>query len=178
MADMSATAGCSSGAAQWLLVPKAGQSISSLNWWTALSASCLRRGVNDHQRLCRCPATYRGFAYTAIGTGGTPIAMPITLAFWSFHQRPGIYSGTVRNLAGTRSYAFTYTQAIAAVAQYNTITIPRSCVDGAWPVNNTSSMVVTFAMASGSASTAPSAGAWLNGNYLAAPRPDQRRRRD
>ena len=99
---------------------------------------------------------------------GTPIAMPITLAFWSFHQRPGIYSGTVRNLAGTRSYAFTYTQAIAAVAQYNTITIP-GCVDGAWPVNNTSSMVVTFAMASGSASTAPSAGAWLNGNYLAAP---------
>jgi len=99
---------------------------------------------------------------------GYASAQPITIGFWSSHSRPGLYSGTVRNVSGTRSYAFTYTHASSETLQYNTVTIP-GCTDGVWPKDNTIGLQITFAMAAGTNYVAPSANSWLNGNYFAAP---------
>ena len=100
---------------------------------------------------------------------GYASAKPITVAFWSGHTPAGVYSLTVRNSAATRSYGTTYTQAVAAVPQYNVITIP-GCTDGVWEITNMPGLVFTLAMASGTTYTAPSANSWLSGSvYLAAP---------
>jgi hypothetical protein len=108
-----------------------------------------------------------GYRISRLGWG-TANAQPITIGFWSDHTGAGVYSGTVRNGAVTRSYAFTYTQNVSNIPQYNTVTIP-GCTDGVWPSDNTLAMTISFAMASGSTLTAPSANTWLNGNYIAAP---------
>ena len=50
----------------------------------------------------------------------------------------------------------------------NVVTIP-GCLDGVWAVDNTIGMIITLALACGSTFTAPSANAWLTGNYYAAP---------
>jgi hypothetical protein len=99
---------------------------------------------------------------------GTGNAQPITIGFWSAHHRTGLYSGTIRNSPPTRSYAFTYTQAVADAVQYNTVTIP-GCTDGTWATDNTGGMTILFAGACGTTLTAPSANSWLVGNYVAAP---------
>jgi hypothetical protein len=99
---------------------------------------------------------------------GTANAQPITLAFWSYHHRAGLYSGSVRNGATNRSYVFTYTHAAADVSQYNTVTIPGD-TSGAWPFDNTTGMWLTFSLGAGATYTAPSANAWLAGSYHAAP---------
>ena len=96
---------------------------------------------------------------------GTANAQPITIGFWSAHNRAGVYGGSVRNSAGNRCYAFTYTQ-VAAAPQYNTVTIPGDTT-GAWAIDNTIGMQITFTMASGV--IAPSANAWLAGAYHSGP---------
>ena len=99
---------------------------------------------------------------------GTASAQPITLAFWSAHNRTGVYSATIRNATSNRSYAFTYAHAVTNVAQYNIVTIPGDTT-GTWTADNSVGMIITFAMACGTTSTAPSANAWLAGGYFAAP---------
>jgi hypothetical protein len=99
---------------------------------------------------------------------GTVNAQPITIGFWSSHHRTGLYSGSVRNNAANRSYAFTYTHNVADVAQYNTITIPGDTA-GTWTIDNTVGILLTFSMGAGTTYTAPSANTWLAGNYQAAP---------
>jgi len=99
---------------------------------------------------------------------GTANAQPITLGFWSRHIRTGLYSGTIRNGATDRSYAFTYTHAVADTPQYNTITIP-GCTDGVWPTTNQVGIYLAFSNGCGTTLTAPSANAWVTGSYLAAP---------
>jgi hypothetical protein len=90
------------------------------------------------------------------------------LAFWIAHHRTGTYTGSVRNGAANRSYAFAYTQNAADVAEYKVITIP-GCTDGTWATDNTVGMIIDFCMACGATNTAPSANAWLTGSYVAAP---------
>jgi hypothetical protein len=99
---------------------------------------------------------------------GTANAQPITIAFWTSHHRTGVYSGVVRNGAGNRCYAFTYTHNTADVAQYNVVTIPGDTA-GTWAADNTLGMVITFAIAApvGGTYTAPTLNSWLAGNYFA-----------
>ena len=107
-----------------------------------------------------------GYRMKRLGWGAAG-ARPITLGFWSLFNTAGTFTGTIRNNANDRSYAFSFSQA-AGVWQYNTVTIP-GCTDGTWVIDNGIGMRVTFAMACGATLTAPSVGAWLNGNYLAGP---------
>ena len=82
-----------------------------------------------------------------------------------------MHSGTIRNAAATRSYAFTYTQNVADASQYNVVTIP-GCTDGVWAIDNTAGLSLVFAMACGTTYTAPSANSWLTTTtpgYFAAP---------
>jgi hypothetical protein len=99
---------------------------------------------------------------------GTSNAVPITIGFWSAHARTGVYSGSITNGPNDRSYAFAYTQVASSIAQYNTVTIPGDTT-GTWPVINTIGMTLTFTLACGSTSTAPSVNGWLAGSYFAAP---------
>ena len=112
-------------------------------------------------------STSKAFALRRLAWG-TANAQPITIGFWSAHHRTGLYSGSVRNNAANRSYAFTYTHNVADVSQYNTITIPGDTA-GTWLIDNTIGILLDFSMGAGSTYTAPSANTWLAGNYLAAP---------
>jgi hypothetical protein len=99
---------------------------------------------------------------------GTASAQPITIAFWSNHYRAGLWSGTIRNNANNRYYAFTYTQAASGGSQYNVITIPGDTT-GTWTADNSAGIVIAFAVASGTTQTAPTANTWAAGSYIAAP---------
>lgn len=108
-----------------------------------------------------------GYRIARLGWGAAN-AQPITIGFWTKHHRTGLYTGTIRNGGGTRGYAFSYNHAVADVAQYNTVTIP-GCIDGTWPVDNSASMRLTFAIGCGSTYTAPSLNTWLPSGYIAGP---------
>jgi hypothetical protein len=99
---------------------------------------------------------------------GSANALPLTLCFWSAHHRTGVYGGSLRNSTGTRTYAFNYTHNAADVAQFNVINIPGDTA-GAWLITNGIGIQITFAMADGANNIAPTANAWLAGNYHTGP---------
>ena len=99
---------------------------------------------------------------------GTANARPITIAFWSDHFKPGLYSVVARNNPANRSYAATYTQAASNVPQYNVITIPGD-TSGTWATNNALGLMLVFCVGAGSTYVAPSANTWSAGAFHAAP---------
>jgi hypothetical protein len=104
---------------------------------------------------------------------GTINAQPITIGFWVRHSRTGIYTLAMRSTGAgglpAQSYAAPYTQNVADVAEYKTITIP-GCVNGNWPKDSAAAVALTFVRACGTADTAPAANTWYSGaNYIAAP---------
>lgn len=108
-----------------------------------------------------------GYRVRRLAFGGAS-AQPVTVAFWSAHHRPGLYSVSLRNADATRSCVVTYTQAVADAWQYNVVTFP-GCPDGVWNGTNGLGMQLAFANASSATYTAPAAGNWYNANYVAAP---------
>ena len=99
---------------------------------------------------------------------GTANARPITIAFWSDHFKPGLYSVVARNNPPNRCYAATYTHAVSNVPQYNVITIPGD-TSGTWAANNALGLMLVFCVGAGSTYVAPSANTWSAGNFHAAP---------
>ena len=100
---------------------------------------------------------------------GTPNAKPLTIAFWSAHSVPGLYTGSICAGTSNRSYAFSYTQNAANIAEYKVITIP-GCTDGTWNTNYIAEgLQVSFAMAVGTTMAAPSLNTWVTGVYRAGP---------
>jgi len=108
-----------------------------------------------------------GYRIAKLGWG-TASARSITISFWVQTSRTGTYTGSVRNGAADRSYAFSYTVNAANTPEYKTITIP-GCVNGTWAADNTAGLVLVFTVACGATYTALSANTWLTGNYIAAP---------
>ena len=98
---------------------------------------------------------------------GTSIAMPLTIAFWTAHFRPGTYSVSVRNFDGSRSYVTTYMQNVSNAKEYKVITIP-GCTDGTWKIDNTIGIILNFGFGCGTTYTAPSINGWLTANYVQA----------
>jgi hypothetical protein len=107
-----------------------------------------------------------GYRVARLGWGKAG-AQPITIGFWSIHHRTGVYSVAAKS-GSTRSYIATYTQNVADVAEYKTITIPGDTT-GTWPKDNTTGLSLVFSVACGSTYTAPAANAWQAGHYFAAP---------
>jgi hypothetical protein len=99
---------------------------------------------------------------------GTAAAQPLTIGFWSAHHRTGTYSVFFQNAAGNRSYVATYTQNVADVGEFKTITVPGDTT-GTWPTDNTIGMVICFVLACGTTYTAPAANTWYGVTYVAAP---------
>ena len=82
---------------------------------------------------------------------GSSYAKPITISFWSQHHRTGLWSGCVGSAGGggNRSYAFTYTQNVADVPEYKTVTIPGDQAAGWTSITNAAGMYIMFAVAAG-----------------------------
>jgi hypothetical protein len=93
------------------------------------------------------------------GAGG---ALPITIAFWAFAVRPGLYSGSVTNPPTfNRSYPFSFTINAGSTWEYKVISIPGDTT-GTWTKDTTAGIRVTIAMACGS-NFLGTAGAWTAG---------------
>ena len=100
---------------------------------------------------------------------GTSSAQPVTIGFWTAHNRAGTYSIVLQNSDASRSIAVTYQQIAANTPEYHTVTIP-GCTDGVWKTDNGIGIYLNFSMAAGTSVIAPSANTWLTGGfYVAAP---------
>jgi hypothetical protein len=98
---------------------------------------------------------------------GTSNAQPISVGFWaSSEQVSGVATFAVRNNAGNRSYCVPFN--LSTTGTYFTFTIP-GCTDGTWPRDNTTGMNILVMSQVGSNFKAPTANAWVTGNYFGAP---------
>lgn len=97
---------------------------------------------------------------------GTASAESVTLSFWVRSSVVGTYSGSVRNSATDRSYAFTYSITSANTWEKKSITIGGD-TSGTWLTTNGVGVHVIWSLGVGS-SRLTSANAWTAGNYKAA----------
>jgi len=103
--------------------------------------------------------TIRDFAF------GTTAAAPVTISFWIFHYTAGIWGGSLRNAAATRSYPFSYTVVPSNVFKWAllSVTIPGDkCTTCGWWQSD---WILTFAVRAGSTYQC-TAGAWTSTNCL------------
>ena len=97
---------------------------------------------------------------------GTANAQPVTLSFWASSSLTGTFGGTVTNVAGTRSYPFTYSLPDTAWHKF-AITIPGD-TSGTWVMNgNAGSVNVNFGFGVGATFSGP-AGAWASSSLISA----------
>ena len=95
---------------------------------------------------------------------GTANAQLVTLSFWANSNVTGVFSGSVSNYAGTRSYPFNYSLPTTAWTKVS-VTIPGDTA-GAWVMGgNAGALVVHFDLGAGSNARGP-ANAWANANYI------------
>ena len=112
-------------------------------------------GANDYLTVNQY---IEGYRVARLGWG-TANAQPLTLAFWTAHYRAGTYSGVVMNADASRCYAYTYTQNVGSVAQYQTVTIPGDTA-GTWLTTNGIGIVIGLPAAGGT-SRLIAPGAWV-----------------
>jgi hypothetical protein len=97
---------------------------------------------------------------------GTANAQPAALSFWAFSSLSGTFGGAIRNMAGTRSYPFTYLL-VASTWTKIVIIIPAD-IGGTWVMSgNAAALLVCFDLGCGSTYRGPP-GAWAAANYLGA----------
>ena len=97
---------------------------------------------------------------------GTANAQPVTLSFWANSTLAGTFGGAIRDMAGTRSYPFSYTL-VANTWTKIAITVPGDTA-GAWVLSgNAGSVRVNFDLGSGTTFRAP-ANVWAAGNFTGA----------
>jgi len=121
-------------------------------------------GANDY---CMMICAIEGYRIGRL-SWGTANAQPITIAFWTAHNKTGVYSVGLKNRSNNRSCAATYTQNVAGIPEYKVITFPGDTA-GTWNTDNTTGIQVMFNVACGSSFIAPAANTWYAANYLAAP---------
>jgi hypothetical protein len=94
---------------------------------------------------------------------GSADAATVTVSFWTRSSIAGIYSISVTNNAGDRSYPIQYTINAPNTWEYKTITVPGDTT-GTWTKDNTAGIHLRFNLGSGPSRLAPS-GSWQAGNY-------------
>lgn len=110
------------------------------------------------------PIEYQNIARFGWGTAN---ARPVTLSFWVVASVVGLYSGSIVNYAGNRSYPFTFNITTANTWTLFSITIPGDTV-GTWSVaSNAGALLVIFDLGCG-ANYRATAGTWAAGNYFGA----------
>ena len=97
---------------------------------------------------------------------GTASAQPVTLSFWFASSLSGTFGGCISNLAGTRSYPFTFAYSPAVWTKI-IITIPGDTA-GTWVLSgNAGSVVLHFDLGAGSTYRG-TANVWASTNYVGA----------
>ena len=96
---------------------------------------------------------------------GTATAQPATLSFWVNSNLTGIFSGSIGNGVGTRSYPFSYSIPTANV--WTRIVVPIAAdTGGAWTLSgNGVGVAVNFDLGSGANFRGP-ANVWASNNYV------------
>lgn len=97
---------------------------------------------------------------------GTASAESVTLSFWVRSSVVGTYSGSVRNSATDRAYAFTYSISSANTWEKKSITIAGD-TSGTWLKTSGVGMHVVWSLGVGS-SRLTTANSWAAGNYKGA----------
>jgi hypothetical protein len=112
--------------------------------------------------ICRFLHRIEGYRFSRLAFG-TAAAQPLTIGFWTRIHRPGMYSGSLRNGALNRSYAFAFTQNVADAWEYKVVTIPGDTT-GTWTTDNSVGASLGFVMAVGS-SGQTAANVWTAGSF-------------
>ena len=95
---------------------------------------------------------------------GTASAQPVTLSFWANSNLTGMFGGSVKNAAGTRSYPFSFSLPTAQTWTKIAITIPGDTA-GTWVMSgNAASLYLLFDLGTGSTYRGP-ANAWAGTTY-------------
>jgi hypothetical protein len=98
---------------------------------------------------------------------GTANAQPVTLSFLALSSLTGVFSGSIRNDAGTRAYPFTFSLPNASTWTPIVITIPGDTA-GTWVMSGVNEALrVCFDLGNG-ANYRAAAGAWTNGDIRGA----------
>jgi len=100
---------------------------------------------------------------------GGSSALPLVLSFWAVLTAgpTGLYSGSIRNAAATRSYVFTYNVAALSTPTFYQIAIPGDTA-GTWITSgNGGSLSLAFDCGMG-ATYQTTAGSWQTGNFVGA----------
>ena len=99
---------------------------------------------------------------------GAAGAQPVTLSFWAYtNHLIGMFSGSIRNYAGTRSYPFTFSLPVTGTWTRIVVNIPGDTA-GTWVMNgNVGGLIVNFVLSGGTSFMGP-AGAWASANYVGA----------
>ena len=98
---------------------------------------------------------------------GTANAQPITLSFLVASSLSGMFSGSIRNYAATRSYPFTFSIPSGGAWNKIVIIIPGDTA-GAWALSgNSGGLTLDFDLGCGTNLRGP-ANAWAAANYLGA----------
>ena len=97
---------------------------------------------------------------------GSSAAKTVNLSFSVYSSLTGTFGGAIGNIAGTRSYPFTYT--ISSANTWTTISVTISGdTTGTWLTDNSCGMRVIFGIGVGSTYSG-TAGAWAAAQYLSA----------
>jgi hypothetical protein len=101
-------------------------------------------------------------------TWGTASASPVTLSFRVYSSLTGTFGGALsnNNVGSPRSYPFSYSISVANTWTTVSVTIAGD-TSGAWPVDNSTGISLTFGLGVGSTYNG-TAGAWATANYLSA----------
>ncbi len=97
---------------------------------------------------------------------GSANAKTVTLSFWVRSSLTGTFGGSLRNSAGDRNYAFTYTISVADTWEQKSVTIAGD-TSGTWLTTNGVGIQLCFSMGAGSSRVA-TAGSWGSGVILGA----------
>jgi len=107
-----------------------------------------------------------GYNFSDLGFG-TASAKTITVSFVVYSSLTGIFAGSLRNYAGTRSYPFSYSIPVANTWTTISVTIPGD-TSGTWVGStNAGSAILFFSLGTGSTFSGTS-GAWAAANYVSA----------
>lgn len=97
---------------------------------------------------------------------GSANAKTVTLSFWVRSSLTGTFGGSLRNSAGDRNYAFTYTISSADTWEQKSVTIAGD-QSGTWLTTNGTGIQLSFSLGAGSSRVATS-GSWGSGVILGA----------
>jgi hypothetical protein len=106
-----------------------------------------------------------GYNLAQLGWGSSD-AKSATVSFWVRSSLTGTFGCSIRNLAGNRSYPFTYTISSANTWEYKSVTIPGETT-GTWLTTNGVGAYLLIGLGVGSTYSG-TAGSWANANYIGA----------